>query len=284
MSRQNGATALSVAQHYENFPVGSWLVPQRLRPAFAAIYRFARYADDIADEGNDLPEQRLAELTRLHAALDGQTTHPVVAALIPYIERHGLEPAHLHDLLSAFEQDVRGLRYANFAAVLDYCSRSANPVGALVLELFGRDDSTNRHHSNAICSALQLINFLQDLAEDWQRGRLYLALDELHQAGLAEGDIAAAVTAGRAPPALRALIARQSRRAQQMLAAGAPLLATVPARLRLELRAVLAGATRVLTKLERGGYDPIARRPVLGWSDALPLLRLWLFPAVGHQP
>ena len=284
MSLQKGATALSVAQHYENFPVGSWLVPQRLRPAFAALYRFARYADDIADEGDDPPEQRMAELARLHAALDGQTTHPVVAGLTPYIERHGLEPAHLHDLLSAFEQDVRGMRYADFAAVLDYCSRSANPVGALVLELFGRDDSINRRHSDAICSALQLINFLQDLAEDWQRGRLYLALDELHQAGLAEADIAAAVTAGRAPATLRALIARQSRRAQAMLESGAPLLAAVPARLRFELRAVLAGASRVLAKLERGGFDPIARRPALGWSDALPLLRLWLFPIVGHKP
>lgn len=284
MSLQNGATALSVAQHYENFPVGSWLVPQRLRPAFAAIYRFARYADDIADEGSDLPEQRLAELARMHAALDGKAAHPVVADLAPYIARHALEPAHLHDLLSAFEQDVRGRRYDSFAAVLDYCSRSANPVGALVLQLFGRDDSVNRRHSDAICSALQLINFIQDLAADWHRGRLYLALDELRQAGLAEHDVAAAVRAGRAPAALRALIASQSSRARQMLASGAPLLAAVPARLRWELRAVMAGAIRVLAKLERGGFDPIARRPVLGWSDALPLLRLWLFPPMGRKP
>ncbi len=279
MAPKIAATALGVTQHYENFPVGSWLVPRRLRPAFSAIYRFARYADDVADEGDAAAELRMAELARMHATVEGQSSHPVVTALMPFIEHHDLDRTHLHELLSAFEQDVRGGRFHDFAALLDYCTRSANPVGALVLGLFGCGNDANRRHSDAICSALQLINFLQDLAPDWRRGRLYLPLAELDAAGLGESDIAAAVAVGQAPARLRALIAMQARRAQELLGSGAPLLSAVPARLGLELRAVMAGARRVLAKLESGGFDPIARRPVLGWSDALPLLRFWVAPA-----
>ena len=284
MSLQNAASMLSVAQHYENFPVGSFLVPRRLRPAFAALYRFARYADDVADEGDDPPQRRLAELALLHSALDGRASHPVVAQLEPYIDQHGLGRDQLHDLLRAFEQDVRGARYDDFAALLRYCERSANPVGTLVLQLFACDRPVNRRHSDAICTALQLINFLQDLADDWRRGRLYLPGDELTRAGIGAADLAAAVDAGRAPPALCELLARQSRRAQEMLESGTPLVAAVPARLGLELRAVLAGARRILAKLERGGFDPIAARPALGWSDAFPALRLWLSPLPERAP
>ncbi len=272
------ANPISVAQHYENFPVGSWLVPRRLRPAFAAIYRFARYGDDVADEG-DLPAAaRLAELAGLHAALEGGPAHPLVTPLLPVIARHDLAREHLHALLDAFEQDARGARHADFDALLDYCRRSANPVGALVLTLFGCDDATNRKHSDAICTALQLINFLQDLAPDWRRGRLYIPLDELHDAGLDEAQFDAAVRAGRAPAPLRALVAAQSRRAAELLRIGKPLVKAVPFRLGCELRAVLAGARRVLAKLERGEFDPIARRPALRWADAPALTWLWLAP------
>lgn len=268
--------ALTSVDHYENFPVASLLVPAPLRPAIAAIYRFARQADDIADEGDAPAQRRLADLDLLAAALrDPSTEVAVVAALHPYLRSHALPAEPFEALLSAFRQDVSTTRYADFAAIADYCHRSADPVGELVLRLFGawRDDT--RLPSGQICSALQLINFLQDLAIDWQRGRLYLPLDELHSAGLDEADLEQASRASRAPAALRAFIGAQSARAREMLESGASLIPLVPARLGWELRAIVAGGLRILDKLSANGHDPFAARPSLSWRDAPALARLW---------
>ncbi len=263
-------------EHYENFPVGSLLVPSALRPAVVAIYRFARYADDVADEGDAPAEQRLAELERLRRALGGarQDAHPVVDALREQTRGHRLSDDEFLALLSAFEQDVNVTRYRDLQELLDYCRRSADPVGRLVLQLFGARGPRTEPLSDAICTALQLINFLQDFAIDWSRGRLYLPLQDLNAAGLDETGIDAAVRAGRAPAELRNLFAQQATRCGTLLESGAPLAGLVPTRLALELRAILAGGRRILEQFERDGFDPIARRPKIGWRDAPALIRL----------
>ena len=269
---------LTGVEHYENFPVASVLVPRRLRPALVAIYRFARYADDVADEGDAPPARRLAELASLRRALDGQpgASHPIVEQLHPHLVEHALPREDFSALLSAFEQDVRTSRYRDYPELLDYCSRSANPVGRLVLQLFGARNERTVPLSDDICSALQLVNFLQDLAIDWSRGRLYLPLDELERAGLDVAAIGAAVAGRRAPEPLRALLASQARRCGALLESGAPLVRLVPTRLAWELRAILAGGTRILERLAACGFDPIAARPTLGWRDGPAMLRLIL--------
>lgn len=268
--------------HYENFPVGSILFPRALRPAVLAIYRFARYADDVADEGDAPAGERLAELARLGAALRAEAEHPEVARLRPFLRAHALPLREFHALLSAFAQDVETTRYQDFAAVRDYCTRSADPIGHLVLELFGARNAQSEPLADSICTALQLINFLQDLAIDWSRGRLYLPLDELAAAGLDERAIGAAVGAARAPAALRGLVRAQAQRCSAMLDAGAPLVARVPARLAWELRAILAGGRRILERIAANGYDPIAHRPTIGWRDAPALIRLMLASPVAR--
>ena len=264
--------------HYENFPVASVLVPRPLRPALVALYRFARYADDVADEGNALAASRLAELDRLDAALRGEAEHPVVSALHPHLVERRLSREACRALLSAFRQDVTVTRYRDFDVLRDYCRRSADPVGHLVLELFGRRSAETEPLSDAICTALQLINFLQDIASDWARGRVYLPLDTLAREGLDDAAVGLAVTAGRAGPALRRCIAAEAARAGALLESGAPLLRQVPRRLAWELRATLAGARRILELLDAGGHDPIACRPRLRWRDAPALLRLMHSP------
>jgi len=269
-------TAVTSVDHYENFPVASLLVPAPLRPAIAAIYRFARHADDIADEGDAPAQQRLADLAVLATALrDPSTAVPVVAALHPHMKSHGLPVEPFEALLSAFRQDVSTTRYTDFTAIADYCHRSADPVGELVLRLFGawRDDT--RAPSGQICTALQLINFLQDLAIDWRRGRLYLPLDELRAAGLDELDLERASSNDHAAPSLRNFIGAQSARAREMLESGASLIPRVPRRLGWELRAIVAGGTRILDKLSANGHDPFAARPSLSWRDAPALALLW---------
>ena len=261
--------------HYENFPVASWLVPARSRPAITALYRFARYADDVADEGEAAPAERLTELTALDRALvDAASPHPMVAPLLPYLRNQPAALADCQALLSAFRQDVTVHRHADFAALADYCARSAAPVGRLMLGLFGCRRPEFVGLSDAICTALQLINFVQDMAIDWQRGRLYIALDELHAAGLTEGEIARAVQQHSASPALRQLIETQVRRCAALLESGTMLVRLVPWRLGLELRGVIAGGRRIIELLSRTGYDPFAHRPALRSTDTPALLRL----------
>ncbi|MGB0127923.1 MAG: squalene synthase HpnC [Rhodocyclaceae bacterium] len=254
--------------HYENFPVASLLLPEKFRPAVVDIYRFARAADDIADEGHSPPGQRLAELDVFRSELDrvalGQMpTQPLFVALKQTVATYGLPLQPFHDLLDAFSQDVTKTRYRDFAEVQDYCRRSANPVGRLLLHLYRAVDETNLRHSDAICTALQLINFWQDAAIDWKKNRIYLPQDEMSRFGVTEDQIAT----GRCDAKWRALMDFQVRRSRELMLEGAPLGRALPGRIGLELRVIVAGGLRILEKIERVGYDIFHRRPTLEPRD-----------------
>ncbi|WP_016832575.1 squalene synthase HpnC [Herbaspirillum lusitanum] len=255
--------------HYENFPVASVLLPARLRPAVKAIYAFARSADDIADEGDATPPQRLAALDAYDQALDDidasrATSNPMFTALAGIIRAYRLPLAPFRDLLSAFRQDVVTTRYQGFDELLDYCRRSANPVGALMLHLYDAATPENLRDSDAICSALQLINFWQDVAIDWQKQRIYLPLDDLDRFGVNEQDIASA----NAGTAWQALLRFEIDRARAMML-GAPLARRLRGRIGWELRMVVQGGLRILERLEQADGDVFTRRPKLGKRDWL---------------
>ena len=280
---------MPAVDHYENFPVASWLCPPHLRGAVVAIYHFARTADDLADEGNDTPEQRLAQLAAYRQALDSAVAvqiHPigataplappaavaddlppapdrsntprlwpqVFAPLAIQIQKNALPLNCLHALLDAFEQDVRytqqGRRYASRAELLDYCAKSANPIGRLLLHLYRVNEADSLAMSDAVCSSLQLINFWQDLSEDLPRGRLYLPNG---------ADLSAELAYARA-----------------LMQQGAPLVHRVPGRAGWELRLVVQGGLRILDKI--GRTDPWRERPTLVWHDWVIMLwrALWM--------
>ena len=254
--------------HYENFPVASALLPAHHRAAVVAIYRFARAADDIADEGDAAPGARLAALETFGRALDAiergdAPTQPPFPALAAAIRAHRLPLAPFHALLSAFAQDVEVKRYDTFAAVLDYCARSANPVGRLLLALYDVNDAKSQHESDAICTALQLTNFWQDVAVDWRKGRLYLPLEDLTRFGI---DIAS-IANSRSDARWSRLMAFETARTRALFDAGALLPGRLPLRAGLELRAVNAGGRRILDRIDRVQGDVFNRRPVLDWRD-----------------
>jgi len=253
--------------HYENFPVASVLAPPHLRPAIRAIYRFARTADDIADEGDAQSAQRLAGLAALRAELDAidQRRPTQWTDLAQAIARHDLPTAPLRDLLSAFEQDVTVVRYATFADLLDYCRRSANPVGRLVLALYQRDDPQSLAWSDAICTGLQLTNFWQDVTVDWDKGRVYLPAEDLRRFAVTEQQI----SEGRVDEGWAALLRFEVERARQLLQSGAPLARSLPGRIGLELRLVVQGGLRILELIDACGGDVFRRRPVLAKRDWL---------------
>lgn len=257
--------------HYENFPVASVLCPPHLRPAIAAIYWFARTADDIADEGDAAPQTRLDDLAAMRADLmataSGQPPSPrwagVFAQLGPVI-RHFSLPVHLlADLLSAFEQDVVKQRYASQPELLDYCRRSANPVGRLLLHLYGVKDAESLEESDCICSALQLINFWQDLSIDIPRGRIYLPADAWGRHGVDEAQLLGL----ESNPNTINLIATHARQAGAMMKKGSKLVKKVPGRGGWELRLVVQGGLRILDKIEALGFDTLQRRPKLSAWD-----------------
>jgi squalene synthase HpnC len=259
--------------HYENFPVASILLPRRLVPAVEAIYAFARSADDLADEGDAAPGERLAALGAYEAALDaierGDTPHePMFARLAGALARHALPVQPLRDLLSAFRQDVVTTRYPDYLALLDYCRRSANPVGRLMLGLYGVRDPMSLRESDAICSALQLINFWQDVGIDIGKGRIYLPQEDLLRFQVDEKQIAL----GQAGPAWRALMRFEVERARALMLEGAPLATRLPGRIGWELRLVVQGGLRILEAIERVDYDVFARRPQLRRPDWLAVL------------
>lgn len=268
--------------HYENFPVASVLLPHPLREPVAAIYGFARSADDIADEGEQPPARRLEQLDAYRRELDAieagrPTAHPVFRRLRPVIAAHGLPLALFHDLLDAFAQDVAKDRYADYGELLDYCRRSANPVGRLLLRLFRQDSGANPARSDAICTALQLINHWQDVAVDLKkntRGRIYLPQDDLARFGVSEAQL----QAGRVDPAFRALMAFQVQRARALMFSGAALGRDLPGRIGLEIRAIVAGGLRILRKIEAVDYDVFRRRPQLTPWDAPALVWRTFFP------
>ena len=254
--------------HYENFPVASILLPARLRQPVGVIYRFARTADDFADEGNLAPAERLArleeyrdQLRRLEQNQPPQT--PLFDALDGVVRAYSLPLQPFSDLLDAFSQDVTKSRYADFAQVMEYCRRSADPVGRLMLYLYGTARDENLWQSDAICSALQLINFWQDIAIDFRKNRIYLPQDEMARFGITESQIAAADAGGRWPELMRF----QTERARAMLESGAPLARRLPGRIGLELRMIVQGGLRVLEKLDAVCGDVFRERPVLKTLD-----------------
>ena len=256
--------------HPENFPVASILCPPHLRPAIAAIYAFARAADDIADEGHLSTEERLNSLRAFRLALQTPEVSSGAQAAIfsplhQVIEQFQLPVALLDDLLKAFEQDVQasaqGSTYPNMQALLGYCQLSANPVGRLLLHLYGVKDAQAFLRSDAICSALQLINFWQDLSEDIPRGRFYLPQDQAHK---------------ETPLLIESLCEH----AYQLMLQGAPLVHQVPGRAGWELRLVVQGGLRILEKVRALGPQVLSQRPRLrAWDFPLMLWRaLWMRP------
>ena len=253
--------------HYENFPVASILLPAPLREPVAAIYVFARSADDFADEGDLSTEQRLALLSSFMDELDliehgSPTRHPVFQRLRPVIARFGLPLQLFRDLLDAFVQDVGKDRYADFSELMNYCRRSADPVGRLMLHLFGQATAANLARSDAICSALQLINHWQDVGIDatkGSRGRIYLPQDDMARFGVSDSDIVRRVASAE----FQALLRFQVARARSLMLSGAPLGWDLPGRTGLEIRAIVAGGLRILDKIEAIDFDVFNRRPVL---------------------
>ena len=257
--------------HYENFPVASLLLPAPLREPVAAIYQFARSADDFADEGDHPPEQRRAWLQNYHDELDAiaagrDTSHPVFLRLRPVITAHGLPLGLFHDLLDAFMQDIDKDRYATRSELLDYCRRSANPVGRLLLHLFKQDSEPNLHSSDAICTALQLINHWQDVAIDLGKGpqgRIYVPAEDLVRFSVPEKQL----HEQRCDDHFRALLRHEVEDARALMLSGAPLGRGLPGRIGLEIRAIVAGGLRILEKIEAVDYDVFRHRPVLTAAD-----------------
>jgi len=264
-------------EHYENFPVASWLSPPHLRPAIAAIYHFARTADDLADEGDASTAQRQADLQAFRADLmsvaagrspSARWAHTVFKPLATVLTQYRLPLALLNDLLDAFEQDLHTHRYADRPALLDYCRRSANPIGRLLLHLYGITDASALRRSDAICTGLQLINFWQDFTRDGPNGRVYAPATDLARHGVTADELLAC----RDSAAARALIAELCAWAGALMAEGAPLVKQVPGRAGWELRGVVQGGLRILEKIRAGGFASLLHRPALTAFDAPTLV------------
>jgi squalene synthase HpnC len=265
--------------HYENFPVASWLCPPHLRPPIAAIYWFARTADDLADEGDTTPQQRLNDLAAfradLLAAAKGESVTTAISPRWPQvfiplttaIAEFFLPIKHLDDLLSAFEQDIRKTRdgqgYKNEAELHDYCTRSANPVGRLLLHLYGIDDAKALNYSDNICTALQLINFWQDISQDIPRGRFYLPEDACTQFNVSRADLIAL----KQTKNITDLIATKAINTQAMMQKGSKLVHLIPGRAGWELRFVVQGGLRILGKIKALDYAMLQKRPKLTKLD-----------------
>jgi squalene synthase HpnC len=288
--------------HYENFPVASWLLPRRMRPHVAAVYAFARAADDFADEGDRTQEDRLellddwhrrlmecADNTGLKPCADRSTVgsgadtaacnvpvatglqacaSEIFLALSGTIRACQLPVSLFDDLLSAFRQDVTTTRYETWDDVLDYCRRSANPVGRLVLGIAGVEDEALATSSDAVCTALQLTNFWQDLARDWRKGRLYLPLEDCRREGADPADL----DAGRLTPAGKEVLRGAGAKTAALFEQGRAVCDGVGGRLGFELRLTCLGGRRILSRLESDDYDMFHRRPALGAPDVPALL------------
>jgi phytoene synthase len=267
-------------QHYENFPVASLLLPSAMRPHIAAIYAFARAADDFADEGDRTPAERLALLDnwgqRLQASVapcpmplvPAREADAIFLALGHTIRSCSLPAGLFEDLLSAFRQDVVTARYATWADVMDYCRRSANPVGRLVLRVAGRADDRLDRASDAVCTALQLTNFWQDLERDWRKGRLYVPRDDCERFGAREADLDARVVS----PGWHRALSEMAARTRRLFTEGRAVCDGLNGRLRYELRLTWLGGMRILDRLEQARFDVFAARPTLGRSDVPALL------------
>ena len=261
-------------EHYENFPVASWLCPPGLRQPIEAIYRFARTADDIADEGTATALRRQRDLDEyahaFRSALAGEPVARWEEVMLPVaaaVRAHALPAEPFIDLLSAFRQDTTNPSYADRTELLDYCARSANPIGRLLLRLVHQSDPQAFAQSDAVCSALQLINFWQDLSIDLPRGRCYVPRADAQRHAITSDDL----RAGADSDATRALVADLVGWSRALMYEGAPLAHRLPGRFGWELRFVVQGGLRVLDKIERGGCRALSQRPTVGASD-LPRL------------
>lgn len=272
-----------VRRHYENFPVASFFIPKHLRPAVAVIYAFARTADDFADEGTRMPEERLRALDEWERKLDacdqGTVDHPVFIALADVLSSFHIPKQLLSDLLTAFRMDVTTNRYETFDDLLNYCKHSANPVGRTVLHIF--DDMSERKAllSDNVCTALQLTNFWQDVRSDAERGRIYLPLEDMRRFGYTEHELLSATM----NPQFAELLRYQVERTRRLFALGRPLIDEVVPQLRFEMKLTWSGGMRILDKIERSGFDVLRRRPVLGLKDKLTLAVRAMLPTDGGR-
>jgi squalene synthase HpnC len=257
--------------HYENFTVVSWFLPPDLRQHMYNIYAYCRWSDDLGDELPD-PQQALRALEWWRGELEdcfrGKARHPVFTALRETIDAFEIPPEPFHHLLDAFVQDQTVKRFPTYADVLHYCTRSADPVGRLVLYLFGFRDEERQRLSDATCTALQLANFWQDVTRDWEKGRVYLPLEDLRRFGVEEAQI----PERRFTPAFAELMRFEVERARRLFAQGLPLLYMVPRRLRLDLELFTRGGEAVLDLIERQGYDVLSRRPALSKAHKARLI------------
>ncbi len=266
--------SMKLAQkHYENFPVASFFLPKNLRDPIALIYSFARQADDFADEGDLSAQQRLGLLNGFKAELDHiqlqQTPKTdLFIALASIIKSRNLPITPFYDLLKAFTQDVTKNRYQNFGELMTYCRLSANPIGRLLLSLYGQDSEKNIGMADAICSALQIINFLQDVAIDIDKNRIYLPQDELEHYKVTESQIMKKDGSGT----WSLMMEFQINRARKLLQAGAPLGLVLPGRIGFEIRMMIAGGERILKKLHQAHGDVFHHRPILNKKDWLYML------------
>lgn len=272
--------------HYENFPVASWLLPKHLRAAVIAIYWFARTADDIADEGTATNEERLNQLGAYRGALDliadarrhppcfAEPMRPIFNPLFEAVQRHQLDTAPLYRLLTAFSQDVHTKRYATYRDLETYCHHSANPIGELLLSLYGVNTPPRLHLANAVCTGLQLTNFWQDVAVDWQKGRVYLPEADMQAFGVQTWQIAQQ----HVDLNWSALMSYQVQRTRGLLNSGMSLCQHLPARMALELKMVVLGGLRVLDLLEAASYNMFQSRPRLGWQDRAIIFTRSLLP------
>jgi hydroxysqualene synthase len=280
LARAYAACEAMARSHYENFPVASLLLPRAMRPHVAALYAFARVADDLADEGSAPPEYRLEQLAawqrRLHAAVhverDSAPPHAhedlIIAATAHSIRSLDLPIALFDDLVSAFGQDTMTSRYASWTDVLDYCRRSANPVGRLVLRIAGRRDEALDRSSDALCTALQLTNFWQDFGRDWRAGRLYVPREVVDACGASEHDLAA----GRTTAAWADALLQCVRVTRGLFAAGRRVCDDAGGRLGIELKLTWLGGSRVLDRVDASRGRALESRPTLGRSDVVSLV------------
>ena len=267
-----------VRAHYENFPVGLW-VPRDKRPYVHALYAYARAADDFADEPmyEGMRAEKLDQWeARLHAAYEGRAEDPIFIALAETVRRLDIPKSLLLDLLSAFRQDTVKTRYDTWDELVDYCRRSADPVGRLVLIVFGYKDPALPPLADAICTALQLANHWQDLAVDLRKGRIYAPRELMDRFGVKEWDL----NAGRVTPEFRALMGELIARTRALFAEGRPLCDRLGGDLRFEIRLTWLGGSSILDAIERAGHDVVRHRPHHGLvGKALLAWRAWRWPA-----
>jgi len=271
LSRAHAYCKYVTTSHYENFTVASVLLPRRLLRHFHAVYAYCRWSDDLADEtagGAEALELIAWWRRELLACYGGEPTHPVMLALRETIRRFDIPPEPFLNLLVAFEQDQHVKRYDTFDQLLGYCRNSADPVGRLVLYLFDCFDADRARLSDEVCTGLQLANFWQDVARDFAIGRVYLPREDLARFGVAEADVAA----GRSTPQFRDLMRFEVERTRGFFDRGAALLPLLPREARVNVDLFLRGGRAILRAIERGGYDVLARRPVVTKAEKVRLM------------